>query len=74
MISIRFTTPDGIIFDKSHGDIEVSGAFGGYRKLDDEEGYFFYTDKFHISYEEKVKFESRVHELIRLSKSFEEKI
>lgn len=73
MINIKFRTHDLIIYEQCGEIIVVNGEVGGYRQVGDEE-YFFYSDKLDISDEDKLKFETRVRELIRVTKSFMESV
>jgi hypothetical protein len=74
MRQIKFTTNDNIIFNLCEDSIVVDGELGGYRKIGDEEGYFFYSDKLDTSAEERIAFENRVMELIYNVKAFEESV
>ncbi|AUR94154.1 hypothetical protein NVP1193O_023 [Vibrio phage 1.193.O._10N.286.52.C6] len=62
---LELTTDDGIHITKSGDLTTVIGLTGGYRKVGDEEGFFYYTDLLDISEEQKVEFEGRVREIIR---------
>ena len=74
MRQIKFTTHDNIIYNACEDYIIIDGEIGGYRKIGDEVGYFFYSDKLNISIEECITFENRVMQLIYNVKTFEENI
>lgn len=73
-MQIKFTTDDYIIYEQTDDFIVVNGEFGGYRRIGDENDYFFYSDHLDISHEDKLKFESRVKELVFKTNKFMEKV
>ncbi|AGG57937.1 hypothetical protein VPBG_00165 [Vibrio phage helene 12B3] len=62
---LELTTDDGIRITKSGSLSTVTGLIGGYRKMGNLGGFFYYTDLLEISEEQKVEFEGRVREIIR---------
>jgi len=74
MKQIKLTTDDLLIYNQCEDYIVIDGEIGGYRKIGDEVGYFFYSDKLNISVEESIAFENRVMELIYNVKTLEENV
>lgn len=74
MQSICLTLKDGIRFEKVGDIISVSGLIGGYRRIDDGEEFFYYTDLIEITEAQKLEFEGRVREIIREVALFEGKV
>jgi hypothetical protein len=74
MQNIAITTKDGLRFEKVGECITASYQLGGYRKIDDGEEFFYYTDLIEISDEQKLEFEGRVREIIRKVELFEGKL
>lgn len=72
MQNIQLTTDDGIRFEKAGEVIQVSGMIGGYRKVGNQDEFFYYTDLIEISEVQKVEFEGRVREIIRNVEMLEE--
>ena len=62
---LELKTADGLRIIKSGDLTTVTGLIGGYRKMGELGGFFYYTDLLDISDEQKVEFEGRVREIIR---------
>lgn len=74
MQNIQFTTDDGFRFEKVEDIVSVSGLIGGYRKLDDGEEFYYYSDLIEITEIQKLEFENRVREIIRNVSILEESV
>lgn len=66
-------TWDGVNYHQESDVIYISTSIGGYRKLGDQE-FFYYKDEDPLSKEDKLVFESRMREIIRLAGKFEEEV
>lgn len=74
MRNIQLTTNDNIRFEKVGEVVQVSGLIGGYRKVGNQDEFFYYTNLIEISEVQKSEFEGRVREIIRNVERLEESV
>ncbi len=68
MSRLSFTTESGLTYEQEDDVICIRSSFGGYNQIG-EHNYFYYADD-NIALEDKVKFENKVRELLRLAEKF----